>query len=173
MSEKDKHLIEKATIYVSLEPCAHYGKTPPCADLIVAKKIPKVVVGCVDPFAEVAGKGIKKLRAAGIEVLVGVLEKECIQLNKRFFTFHQKKRPYIILKWAQSADGFIGKSGERILISNEYTNRLMHRLRAEEAAILVGTNSALNDDPSLTTRLWPGMNPVRCVIDKELRLPKT
>lgn len=168
--------------YVSLEPCAHHGKTPPCADLIIRTGIPKVVIGCRDPFEAVNGKGIEKLRAAGIEVMEGVLEDECRELNKRFFTFHEKKRPYVILKWAQTADGFIarprpkeGISGdrqnERLLISNEYSNRLVHRWRSEEAAILVGTNTALQDDPALTNRLWPGPSPVRLVVDMELRLP--
>lgn len=172
VAEADKQLITQSTMYVSLEPCTHFGKTPPCADLIVENKIRHVVIGCRDSFAEVDGKGIEKLKAAGINVEVGILEKECVELNKRFFTFHEKQRPYIILKWAQSGDGFIGATGsERILISNDLTNRLVHKWRSEEAAILVGTNTALQDDPSLTTRLWPGKNPVRLVIDKELKLP--
>ncbi len=190
---EDVPLISKATIYVSLEPCAHYGKTPPCADLIVAKGIPKVVVGCRDPFPQVNGKGIEKLRAAGVDVTVGVLEAECIALNKRFFTFNTLHRPYLVLKWAQSANGRIGGAGSyagaalangaagagevraepagRVFISNEYTNRLVHKWRSEEAAILVGTRTALADDPSLTVRLWSGPDPVRLVIDKELQLP--
>ena len=172
VEEKNKHLIEKSTIYVSLEPCAHYGKTPPCADLIIKNNIPKVVIGTKDIYKEVAGAGIEKLKNAGIEVLTGVLENECIDLNKRFFTFHQKQRPYIILKWAQSANGKIGSANnERILISNDYSNRLVHRWRSEESAILVGTNTALKDNPSLTTRLWKGKNPIRIVIDKNLKLP--
>ncbi|MGN6542785.1 MAG: bifunctional diaminohydroxyphosphoribosylaminopyrimidine deaminase/5-amino-6-(5-phosphoribosylamino)uracil reductase RibD [Ginsengibacter sp.] len=172
VQEKNKTLIEKSTIYVSLEPCAHHGKTPPCADLIIKNKIKKVVIGCQDIYKEVAGKGIEKLQNAGIELITGILEKECKDLNKRFFTFHQKQRPYIILKWAQSANGKIGSNNnERILISNDYSNGLVHNWRAEEAAILVGTNTALKDNPSLTTRLWKGNNPVRIVIDKELRLP--
>ena len=170
--EKNKTLVEKSTMYVSLEPCAHHGKTPPCADLIIKNKIKKVVIGCQDIYKEVAGKGIEKLQNAGAEVITGILEKECKDLNKRFFTFHQKQRPYIILKWAQSANGKIGSNNnERILISNDYSNGLVHNWRAEEAAILVGTNTALKDNPSLTTRLWKGNNPVRIVIDKELRLP--
>ena len=168
-----QHLISSSTLYVSLEPCAHYGKTPPCADLIAAYNIPKVVIGCIDPFAAVAGKGIQKLRASGVEVTVGLLEEKCLELNKRFFTFHKKNRPYIILKWAQSGDGFIGKWGERILITDEYSNRLVHRWRSEEAAILVGKNTAMLDDPLLTTRLWPGKNPVRLVVDRQLQLPAT
>jgi len=172
VDKKNKSLIEKSTIYVSLEPCAHHGKTPPCADLIIQKKIKKVVIGCKDIYKEVAGKGIEKMQNAGVEVVSGVLENECRDLNKRFFTFHQKKRPYIILKWAQSANGKIGsKNAERILISNDYTNRLVHKWRSEEAAILIGTNTALKDDPSLTIRFWKGKNPVRIVIDKQLKLP--
>ncbi|HZW65757.1 MAG TPA: bifunctional diaminohydroxyphosphoribosylaminopyrimidine deaminase/5-amino-6-(5-phosphoribosylamino)uracil reductase RibD [Hanamia sp.] len=171
VAEENKSLIEKSTMYVSLEPCAHHGKTPPCSDLIIQKKIKKVIVGCQDIFKEVAGKGIEKLENAGVEVITGVLEHECRDLNRRFFTFHQKQRPYIILKWAQSANGKIGSDGnERILISNDYSNRLVHKWRSEEAAILVGTNTVLKDDPSLTTRLWKGNNPVRVVIDKELKI---
>jgi diaminohydroxyphosphoribosylaminopyrimidine deaminase / 5-amino-6-(5-phosphoribosylamino)uracil reductase len=167
-----KELLSKSTLYVSLEPCAHFGKTPPCADLIIEKKIPKVVIGCRDPFEEVNGKGIEKLKAAGIEVEVGILEDECKELNKRFFTFHTQHRPYIILKWAETADGFIGNTDySRILISNEYTNRLVHQWRAEETAILVGTNTALNDNPELTVRLVEGNNPVRLVVDMDLSLP--
>ena len=171
VAEENKSLIEKSTMYVSLEPCAHHGKTPPCSDLIIQKKIKKVIVGCQDIFKEVAGKGIEKLGNAGVEVITGVLEHECRDLNRRFFTFHQKQRPYIILKWAQSANGKIGSDGnERILISSDYSNRLVHKWRSEEAAILVGTNTILKDDPSLTTRLWKGNNPVRVVIDKELKI---
>jgi len=173
VAEKDKKWIGESTMYVSLEPCAHYGKTPPCADLIIAHKIPKVVIGCIDPFAEVAGRGVKKLEAAGIEVLLNVLEEDCKKINRRFFLFHQKKRPYVLLKWAQTGDGFMGKKGERVLISNEETNRLVHKWRAEESAIFIGTTTALEDDPSLTVRLWPGSHPLRCVIDKELRLPSS
>jgi diaminohydroxyphosphoribosylaminopyrimidine deaminase / 5-amino-6-(5-phosphoribosylamino)uracil reductase len=172
VDEKNQLLIEESTIYVSLEPCAHHGKTPPCADLIIQKEIKKVVIGCQDIYKEVAGKGIEKLRNAGVEVVSGVFENECRDLNRRFFTFHQKKRPYIILKWAQSSNGKISsKNGERRLISNGYTNRLVHKWRSEEAGILVGTNTALKDDPSLTTRFWKGKNPVRIVIDQQLKLP--
>lgn len=179
VNETDRPLIADSTLYVSLEPCAHHGKTPPCADLVIEKKIPRVVIGCRDPFPLVNGKGIEKLLEAGVEVIVGVLEKECVALNKRFFTFNTAHRPYIILKWAQSADGKIAAPegmagpGQRTLISNEYTNRLVHKWRSEEAAILVGTRTALMDDPSLTARLWNGPNPIRLVIDKELRLPTT
>lgn len=164
--------IQRSTLYVSLEPCAHFGKTPPCSDLIIKHKIPKVVIGCRDPFKEVDGKGIEKLKAAGVDVVVDVLKDECIDLNKRFFTFHQKKRPYIILKWAQTKNRIIAAStDERLLISNEMTNRLVHQWRSEEAAILVGKNTAALDDPQLTNRYWPGKQPLRLVLDKELDLP--
>lgn len=171
VSNDDQHLISKSVMYVSLEPCAHFGKTPPCADLIIRHKIQEVIIGCRDPFTEVDGKGIEKLKAAGIKVTVGVLERECRELNKRFFTFHQLHRPYIILKWAQSSNGIIGDENNRLHISNAYTNRLVHKWRSEEAAILVGTNTARLDDPSLTTRLWAGKNPVRLVVDIDLSLP--
>ena len=172
VQEEDRQFISQSILYVSLEPCAHYGKTPPCTDLIIRHKIPKVVIGCRDPFKEVDGKGIEKLKSAGIEVETAVLEEECRELNKRFFTFHKKQRSFIILKWAQTADGFIaGDDSKRILISNEFSNRLVHKWRSEEAAIMVGTNTALRDDPALTTRLWPGPSPVRLVIDMNLRLP--
>lgn len=165
-------ILENCTIYVSLEPCAHFGKTPPCADLIIKKKIPKVVIGCRDPFEMVNGKGIEKLQAAGIDVITAVLEADCIALNKRFFMFHLKLRPYIILKWAQSEDHKIsGYEGTAIRISNAFTNRIVHKWRSEEASILVGTTTALLDDPLLTTRLWVGNNPVRLVIDMDLKLP--
>lgn len=164
-------LLRQCTMYVSLEPCAHYGKTPPCADLIIAMQIPRVVVGIRDPFEAVDGKGIDKLRKAGIEVTMPVLEEECYVLNRRFFTFHTQHRPYIVLKWAQSADAKIGVAGERIQISNDWSNRLVHRWRSEEAGILVGTNTALTDDPSLTNRLWSGGHPVRLLVDTGLRLP--
>ncbi len=172
VSENDKHLIEKSTLYVSLEPCSHHGKTPPCADLIIQNKIKKVVIGCKDIYKEVAGRGIAKLENAGVEVVSKILENECFDLNKRFFTFHQKFRPYIILKWAQSFNGkTAGADDKRVLISNEYSNRLVHKWRAEEASILIGTNTALKDNSSLTTRLWQGKNPVRIVIDKNGKLP--
>jgi diaminohydroxyphosphoribosylaminopyrimidine deaminase/5-amino-6-(5-phosphoribosylamino)uracil reductase len=172
--EQDRDLIAKSVLYVSLEPCVHLGKTPPCTDLIIRNKIPKVVVGCHDPFKEVDGKGIGKLRAAGVEVEVNVLEQECKNLNKRFFTFHTEHRPYIILKWAQTANGKIaGQGSNRLHITNDFTNRLVHKWRSEEAAILVGTNTALADNPQLTTRLWAGNNPVRVVIDLDLRLPSS
>ncbi|HUQ97582.1 MAG TPA: bifunctional diaminohydroxyphosphoribosylaminopyrimidine deaminase/5-amino-6-(5-phosphoribosylamino)uracil reductase RibD [Chitinophagaceae bacterium] len=170
--EEDKRYIADATLYVSLEPCAHYGKTPPCADLIIASGIQHVVVGCTDPFSKVAGKGIEKLKAAGVAVTVGILEHPCRLLNKRFVTFQEKKRPYILLKWVQSADGCIaGENHTRVAISNEYTARLVHRWRSQNSSILVGTITALADDPELTTRLWPGKNATRLVLDKTLRLP--
>lgn len=223
VKNEDRHLIEQSTMYVSLEPCAHFGKTPPCADLIISKRIPKVIIGCRDPFVQVNGRGIEKLKAAGIEVEVGALEKECKELNKRFFCFNTEHRPYIILKWAETSDGKIaapsnspngvevhpqsllarasninydaqksedgeglpspvggnqqfgtefGKGAGRLLISNPYSNRLVHKWRSEEMAILVGTNTALLDDPELTTRLWPGKSPIRLVVDMNLRLPK-
>lgn len=165
-------LLEQSTLYVSLEPCAHFGKTPPCADLIIEKKIPRVVIGCRDPFPLVDGKGIEKLQAAGVEVTLGVLEERCRELNKRFFTFHTGHRPYVVLKWAQTSDGSIAQANYgRLRISNPMTNRLVHRWRSEEMGILVGTNTALFDDQELTTRLWPGTNPVRLVVDMGLRLP--
>lgn len=174
VAEEDKPLIPEATIYVSLEPCAHFGKTPPCADLIIENGIKKVVVGCRDPFSEVNGKGIEKLTAAGVRVTLGILEKECLAINKRFFTFHTKHRPFIVLKWAQTADSKIANEDySRVLISNAYTNRLVHHWRSQQMSILVGTNTALFDDPSLTTRLWPGKDPIRLVVDMDLRLPST
>jgi diaminohydroxyphosphoribosylaminopyrimidine deaminase/5-amino-6-(5-phosphoribosylamino)uracil reductase len=174
VAEADKHLIPASTLYVSLEPCAHFGKTPPCSNRIIAEGIRKVVVGCRDPFKEVNGKGIEQLRAAGVEVVLPVLEKACIALNKRFFTFHTQQRPYIVLKWAQTADGKIAAppGRERLLISNVYTNRLVHQWRSQEAAILVGTHTALQDNPMLNNRLWHGNNPVRLVVDKQLQLPQ-
>lgn len=174
-SVKDESLLKESTIYVSLEPCSHYGKTPPCADLIIEKGIPKVVVGCMDPFSLVAGRGIEKLRHAGIEVTVGVLEDECRHLIRRFITFNTFKRPYITLKWAESADGFIDinrTDGKPVILSNPLTGMLVHKKRAEHDAILVGRRTALLDNPSLSTRNWYGKNPVRLVIDKDLTLPK-
>jgi len=174
VKDQDKDKISGSVLYVSLEPCSHFGKTPPCTDLIIANQIPEVVIGCRDPFKEVDGKGIEKLKAAGINVVYGILEQECRQLNKRFFTFHIKHRPYIILKWAETADGKIAGDGtSRLLISNEQTNRLVHKWRSEEASILIGTNTALLDDPELTTRHWTGPSPVRLVIDMDLKLAST
>lgn len=165
-------LISKSTLYVSLEPCTHFGKTPPCTDLIIKSRIPNVVIACMDSFEKVNGTGIQKLKDAGVNVTTGILEQEAIKLNKRFFTFQQEQRPYIILKWAQSNNLKIANADRSpVKISNEITDQLVHKWRSEEAAIMVGTNTAINDDPSLTTRLWPGNNPVRIVIDKQLKIP--
>ncbi len=169
--QEDAALISKSILYVSLEPCAHFGKTPPCVDLILQHKIPHVVIGSTDSFVKVNGKGIEKLIVAGVKVEVGILERECRTLNKYFFTFQEKKSPYIILKWAQTNDGFIAsEDGTPIKISNDFTNKYVHKLRAETAAILVGKNTVQNDNPSLTTRLWKGSNPVRIIVDTNLEL---
>lgn len=174
VASSDAHLISHSSLYVSLEPCAHYGKTPPCADLIIKHRIKKVFVGTRDPFVAVNGKGIEKLLAVGISVVAGVLEEECKQLNKRFFTFHTKHRPYIILKWAQTADLKIGNAGNnRLMITNEFTNRMVHKWRSEEAGIMAGTNTVMLDDPQLTNRLWNGNQPARVIIDMDLRLPSS
>jgi riboflavin biosynthesis protein RibD len=165
VSAEDEALLPESTIYVSLEPCSHYGKTPPCADLIIKKGVRRVVVGCIDEFAEVQGRGIRKLREAGIEVEVGVLEKECKELNRRFFTFHREKRPYIILKWAQTANGFIDDHFKPTQISSDFTKMLSHKLRAEEDAILVGRVTDERDKPQLNVREWSGSDPKRLVID--------
>ena len=175
-SVADKSLLKKSTIYVSLEPCAHVGRTPACADMLIREGIPKVVVGSIDPFEKVAGKGIGKLRNAGIDVKVGVLKNECDWLNRRFFTFHTKRRPYIILKWAQTADGYIDNIRNDnnlppLAITNEHYNRLVHKWRTEEDAILVGTQTVILDNPQLTARFWSGRNPVRICIDRNLKLP--
>lgn len=177
-SVKDKSLLSKSTLYVSLEPCSHFGKTPPCADFIIQNKIPKVVVGCRDNNSSIAIKGIEKLKEAGVEVTYGILEEECKKLNKRFFTFHEQKRPYIILKWAQTLDNYIdilrNPNNERspIWISSEETQILTHKWRTEEQAIIVGTNTAKNDNPKLTSREWKGKNPLRIVIDEHLEIPQ-
>jgi diaminohydroxyphosphoribosylaminopyrimidine deaminase / 5-amino-6-(5-phosphoribosylamino)uracil reductase len=164
-------LLKKSVIYVSLEPCAHYGKTPPCADLIIKHQIPKVVVGCRDPFDQVNGKGIEKLSGAGIAVTSGILEAECRWLNRRFFTRVQNKRPYIILKWAQTSDGFFAPSdNSQFWITGEESRRLVHKWRSEEDAILVGKNTVAVDDPRLDLRYWPGKSPKRVVIDRSLQL---
>ncbi len=174
-SVKDKTLLKDATIYVTLEPCAHFGKTPPCADLIVKHQIAKVVIGCVDTNSLVAGKGIERLQNAGINVTVGVLEDDCKKHHKRFFTVQNKKRPYIVLKWAETADGFIAPlkrdSQQPVWISNSYSQQLVHKIRSQEQAILVGTNTVIADNPSLDVRNWAGNNPVRIVLDKNLRIP--
>lgn len=172
---KDKSLLKEATIYVSLEPCSHFGKTPPCCDLIIANEIPNIVIGTIDPFAKVAGNGIKKMIESGKNVTIGILENECHELNKRFFTFHQKKRPYIILKWAETQDGFIAPKMLKpvqhdklkpVWITNPYSRQLVHKWRTEEPAILVGTNTVLEDNPKLNARDFVGNNPIRIVLDK-------
>ena len=178
-SVANPELLKESTLYVSLEPCAHHGRTPPCTGLIIEKQIPRVVIGAADSSPEVAGRGIKKLKEAGIEVVSGVLGQECRELNKRFSTFHEKKRPYIILKWAQTSDGFIDIAressdyGEPNWITGDLALRLVHKIRAEEDAIIVGTNTALKDNPSLSVRNWAGESSLRIVIDKELKLPET
>ncbi|WP_455593133.1 bifunctional diaminohydroxyphosphoribosylaminopyrimidine deaminase/5-amino-6-(5-phosphoribosylamino)uracil reductase RibD [Bacteroides sp.] len=172
-SVKDESLLKRSTIYVSLEPCSHYGKTPPCADLIIEKQIPRIVIGCRDPFSKVAGRGIQKLRDAGREVVVGVLEQECRELIERFVTFNTLKRPYVLLKWAESADGYIDTQrtgGSPEVLSTPLTSMLVHKKRAEADAILVGRRTAELDNPSLTVRNWYGRNPVRVVLDRELAL---
>lgn len=181
-SVKDKSLLAKSTIYVSLEPCSHFGKTPPCCDLIIANKIPNIVIGTVDPFAKVSGNGIKKLIEAGRNVTVGILEDECNELNKRFFTFHKNKRPYVILKWAESQDGFLSpheilrkaqndNEKKPVWITNQYSRQLVHKWRTEEQAILVGTQTVLDDNPKLDSRDWRGNNPVRIVLDRSGKIP--
>lgn len=161
---EDEHLLCDSTIYVSLEPCSHYGKTPPCAELIIKKGVKRVVVGCIDPFAKVQGRGIKMIEEAGIEVTVGVLQRECEKLNKRFFTFHREHRPYIILKWAQTANGFIDNNYQPLAISTPFTQMLSHKLRAEEDAILVGRVTDEREHPQLTVRHWSGPAPKRLVL---------
>jgi len=168
--------LEGTTLYVNLEPCSHHGKTPPCCDLVIAKGIKKVVIGAKDPNPKVAGKGIQAMKKAGIEVIVGVLEDESIELNKRFYCFHTQKRPYIILKWAQSADGYIAPKnnvkGSVSWISDAHSQQLAHRWRAEEHAILVGRKTVEDDNPQLTTRKWSGTNPIRLVLDPKLKIDK-
>lgn len=173
VKQEDQSLIPASTMYVSLEPCAHYGKTPPCAELIVSQRIGEVVIGCVDTFSKVAGKGIAMLKEAGITVRTGVLEAACRQLNDRFFTYHEQQRPYIILKWAQSAAGYMAAAdGSPVKISNGLTDRLVHRWRSEEMGIMVGTNTAVADNPRLNNRLWTGKDPIRIVIDRSLKTPR-
>ena len=173
-SVKDKSLLKKSTLYVNLEPCAHFGKTAPCSSHIIEHKIPKVIIGCLDTFPKVSGKGIEKLQNAGLEVVLGVLEKESRELNTRFFTFHEKKRPYIILKWAESKDGFIAphNQSEPFWMTSSESKKLVHKWRAEEDAILVGRITAEKDNPSLTVREVKGNHPIRIVIDKDLKLSK-
>ncbi len=173
-SVHNQELLTESTLYVSLEPCAHFGKTPPCSDLIIEKRISNVVIGTVDPFAQVAGLGIARMKKAGIEVELGVLEKECRELNRRFFTFHENKRPYVLLKWAQTLDGFIDtdrtETQHPTWITNALSKRLVHKQRSEESAILIGTNTAEFDNPALTVREWTGNQPIRMVIDRTGRL---
>ena len=173
---QNTEILQKSTLYVTLEPCSHYGKTPPCADLIIQSGIPKVIIGTLDPNPKVAGRGVQLLKNAGVEVEVGVLEAECRELNKRFFMFQENKRPFILLKWAQTADGFmdiIRTSAEvnPLMISNSTTSQLTHKMRSENQAILVGTNTVLLDNPSLTVRNWHGKNPVRVAIDRKSVIP--
>lgn len=171
-SIQNRSLLMESTVYVNLEPCSHFGKTPPCADMLVMEKVKQVVISNLDPHPLVDGKGIRKLQEAGIKVRVGICEKEGRQINKRFFTFVEKHRPYIILKWAQTADGFIARENyDSKWISNESSRTLVHKWRAEEDAVLVGTNTAAQDDPKLTVREWKGRNPLRVVVDRSLRLP--
>ena len=175
-SVKNKALLKEATIYVTLEPCSHFGKTPPCADLLVKHQFKNVVIGTVDSNSLVAGKGIERLQNAGINVIVGVLEAECKKHHKRFFTVQDKKRPYIILKWAETKGGFVAPLSKDekkpVWISNNNSQQLVHKLRAQEHAILVGTNTAIADNPKLNVRSWSGNNPLRIVLDKKLRIPK-
>ena len=176
ISVKDKKLFKSSTLYVNLEPCSHYGKTPPCVDLILEKQIPRVIIGHEDPFPEVAGKGIKKLREAGVDVVCGVLEEECKELNKRYLTYLLQHRPYIILKWAQSFDGFMDTRREEndgnppVKFSNPFTQMLVHKTRAEESAIMIGTRTLRLDKPALTVRLWKGNNPEKIIADSRQSL---
>jgi diaminohydroxyphosphoribosylaminopyrimidine deaminase/5-amino-6-(5-phosphoribosylamino)uracil reductase len=172
-----KELLSKATIYVSLEPCSHVGKTPPCADLIIVSGIKNVVIGSMDPNPKVAGKGIQKLKDAGCSITQDILKTECTELNKRFFTFQNKKRPYIFLKWAQTEDDFIApivrNKREPVWITNEFSRQQVHQLRTEEQGIVIGTTTALKDNPSLTSRVWHGSSPTRIIIDRTLKIPTT
>ncbi len=177
---QDTSLLPHSSLYVTLEPCSHYGKTPPCASLIEAKKIPNIYIGCVDTFSEVSGKGIEQLLKAGRNIQVGVLEKECLELHKRFLTYHNKQRPYIVLKWAETKDGFIDtdrvvaniKDAQPTWISNDFSKQQVHQMRALEHAIMVGTNTALKDNPSLNVRTTGGVSPIRILIDKSMRIPE-
>lgn len=173
----DPALLSRSTLYVNLEPCSHYGKTPPCANLIIEKQIPRVVIGCLDPFPEVAGRGVRLLENAGVEVTVGVAEAEALRLNERFIWFHRSRSPYVIAKWAQSADGYMDKYRDSaaeppVMLSTPATRRMVHKLRAETDAILVGARTALLDNPSLSARYWAGKSPVRLVIDPDLLVPR-
>ena len=172
-----QQLLNKASLYVSLEPCSHVGKTPPCADLIITSGIKNVIIGCVDPNPKVAGKGILKLKEAGCHVTQGVLEDQCKELNKRFFTFQEKKRPYVFLKWAQTTQGYIAPATKEkqqpLWISNTFARQRVHQQRTQEQGIVIGTNTALLDNPSLTSRDWFGSSPTRLVIDRDLKIPKS
>lgn len=174
-SVKDKNLLKTSTLYVNLEPCAHFGKTPPCANAIVENKIPQVVIGTKDIFGKVNGKGIEILEKSGVKTIVGTLEDECLQLNKRFFTFHDKKRPYIVLKWANTKDGFIDKirseNAKPEWITNDLAKLWVHKWRTEEQAIMVGSGTAFKDNPQLNVRMWTGNNPLRVILDNSLQLP--
>ncbi len=173
-SVSDKSLLRHSEIYVTLEPCSHYGKTPPCAELLIKSGIPKVIIGSLDPFEKVRGRGVKMLRDAGIEVVVGMLENECVELNRRFFNAHIRRRPYVLLKWAQSKDGFLAHSdGIPELFSNSLSKILMHRERSRYDAIMVGTNTVISDNPQLTVREWSGNSPIRICPDISARIPKT
>jgi len=171
---KDKSLLSEATVYVNLEPCSHYGKTPPCADLLVSSGIKRVVIGALDSNAVVSGRGVEKLQKAGILVTSGVLENECRELNKRFYCFHERKRPWILLKWAQSADGFLSPEQKDeqapVYLTGLLSRQLVHRWRSEEHAILVGSQTAIDDNPKLDVRLWHGRNPVKILIDRRKRV---
>lgn len=170
--EELRGLISASTMYVSLEPCSHFGKTPPCTSMIISNKIPRVVIGCIDPFAAVSGRGVARLRESGVAVTTGVGAAACEALSSRFFTFHRKKRPFVILKWARSQDGIMALPGPRpVKISNAFTDRLVHRWRSEESAILIGSRTAEYDDPALVNRLWTGPSPVRIILDRRGRLP--
>lgn len=173
-SFKDKSLLTQSTLYVTLEPCSHFGKTPPCSDLIIKHQIPKVIIGCMDDNLQVAGQGIAKLKKAGIDVTVGIMEEDCKTHHKRFFTFHNKKRPYIILKWAESQDGFIAPKAKDhnrpVWLTSKVSRQLVHKWRTEEQAILVGTNTVIDDNPMLTARDWEGNHPIRVVLDPNDRL---
>lgn len=178
-SVRNPDLLRESTIFVTLEPCSHYGKTPPCADMIVRERIPRVVVGSMDPNEKVAGRGLEKLKNAGCELVTGILEDECNHMNRRFLTFHKKRRPYIILKWAQTEDGFIDKArgeeefGQPTWITNDLSRIAVHKMRTDEAAIMVGTKTALKDNPSLTVREWSGKHPLRIVLDRNGILDKS
>ncbi len=171
---KDQSLLSKSSLFVNLEPCDHYGKTPPCTDLILEMKIPRVIIGCLDQNKRVLGKGLKKLKQAGCEVKIGVLKSKCKKLNRRFFSFHQKKRPYVILKWAESLDGFIApkENLKKYWLTNPLSKQLVHQWRSQEQSIMIGVQTVLDDNPKLDTRLWNGKNPVPVVIDPSQKLSK-